>query len=162
MHIRDEHLRKKNKLFLRQCAFGVNAESASNRMPSRPSSTAPSTVDIVMAGPSDDQLPTGSVAAETDSGTRSTQSIIHLTSQLIAALKLDEDVDLTVSHSNKVSCRIGDIFNFESTHWIMSHRLSAVGSLEDEMELYNLLNLDASGDLDADVDDCFASVFTVD
>jgi len=30
------------------------------------------------------------------------------------------------------------------------------------MELYNLLNLDASGDLDVDVDDCLASVFTVD
>jgi len=162
MHIRDEHLRKKNKSFLRQRAFGVNAESASNQVPSRPISTPPSTMDVVMAGPLDDQLPAGSVAVETDSRSRSTQSITHLTSQLIAALKLDEDIDLPASHTNTMSCCIGDIFNFESTHWIMSHRLSAVGSLEDEMELYNLLNLDTSGDLDVDVDDCLASVFTVD
>jgi len=85
-----------------------------------------------------------------------------LTSHHIAALKLNEDIDLPASHTNTMSCCIGDIFNFESTHWIMSHWLSAVGSLEDEMELYNLLNLDASGDLDVDVDDCLASVFTVD
>lgn len=80
MHIRDEHLRKKNKLFLRQCAFGVNAESASNQVPSCPISTPSSTMDVVMAGPLDNQLPTGSVAAETDSRSRSTQSITHLTS----------------------------------------------------------------------------------
>lgn len=57
--------------------------------------------------------------------------------------------------------RVVELFDFTSPHWIQFAQRGAMGSLEDEMELYDLLDADADGDLDYDLDDCLESVLTV-
>jgi hypothetical protein len=54
---------------------------------------------------------------------------------------------------------IQDLFDFSSNHWVAAAQQSAIGSLEDEMKFYDLLDLDAAGDLNHDLDDVIESVF---
>jgi len=44
------------------------------------------------------------------------------------------------------------LFDFTDSHWVHLYENSARRSFEDELELYELLDLDAEGEEDADVD----------
>jgi hypothetical protein len=55
-----------------------------------------------------------------------------------------------------------DLFDFSKVHWVKFQEASAVGSLEEEFELYQLLDLDAPSDpeLDLDLDDSIEDILT--
>ncbi len=57
---------------------------------------------------------------------------------------------------------ISILFHFEaSKHWVSAAQRSVHGSLEQEMEYYDFLDLDAAGEpnLDYDINDCIDSIF---
>jgi hypothetical protein len=98
---------------------------------------------------------------------RSTESLHTLMKRHIAMLNLEEVVcgstaaDANMTDSTATEKRkIVDCFDFSSDTWTMFFQRSAMGSLEDKMELYDLLDLDAEEDLDYDIDDCVESILT--
>lgn len=64
---------------------------------------------------------------------------------------------------NKVE--IADLFDFSTNYWGEYEQRTGSISLDEEMELYELLDLDASGhadlDLDPDLDDTVANIFNM-
>jgi hypothetical protein len=52
-----------------------------------------------------------------------------------------------------ISNPISELFNFKKNHWVSLHEQSASCSLDEELEFYELLNLDARDeDVNLDVD----------
>lgn len=47
---------------------------------------------------------------------------------------------------------LSDLFDFSSEHWVRSSEAAGNRGLQDELDLYELIDLDASGELDTDVD----------
>ncbi|CAA7263740.1 unnamed protein product [Cyclocybe aegerita] len=162
LHIRDEYLRDNTPHSLRKRRFGVLAEktkaatgvSTSGPLPSTP--TVPSGGDVIMAEvPTAEEDPAAEAASESGQlqTPSTTQAIRDISSQLISMLDDDDDSDYVYP----TGITIGSLFDFTSTHWVGSQRMSAVGSLEAEMEYYDILDLDAIGDLEPDIDICETS-----
>ncbi|KAJ3497528.1 hypothetical protein NLJ89_g10338 [Agrocybe chaxingu] len=162
LHIRDEYLRDNTPRSLRKRRFGVLAEktkavtgaSTSGPLPSTP--TVPSGGDVIMAEvPTVEEDPVAEAASESDQlqPQSTTQAIQDISTQLISMLDDDDDADYVYP----TGITIGGLFDFTSTHWVGSQRMSAVGSLEAEMEYYDILDLDAIGDLEPEIDICETS-----
>lgn len=90
-----------------------------------------------------------------------TASLDTISSQLVDMVEEDVDVEgSSFTPSRRIP--IFELFAFDNNHWVGQARRSAIGSLEDEMEYYKLLDLDADGEpevLDYDIDDTLHSVF---
>ncbi|KAF9041598.1 ribonuclease H-like domain-containing protein [Panaeolus papilionaceus] len=56
---------------------------------------------------------------------------------------------------------MSDLFDFTSNSWVSFQQASALGCVEDEMKLYELLDLDADGEFDYDLNDSMDSILTV-
>ncbi|KAI9457355.1 ribonuclease H-like domain-containing protein [Lactarius psammicola] len=156
MHIRDEHLEKEVKCGLRKRLFGALAENPATQTHSMPSTPVLPASDLF-----------SSQAAAPPPVPKSTESLHMLTQRHIAMLdeNVHTDMDNTAAGANNINYStekrmIVDRFDFSSDTWTAFFQRSAMGSLEDEMELYDLLDLDAEGDLDYDLDDCVESIFT--
>ena len=55
-------------------------------------------------------------------------------------------------------CTIFELFDFSKTHWTTLYSKTALRSFDEELQAYELLDLDAQGEDDVDVDDVTASV----
>ena len=55
-------------------------------------------------------------------------------------------------------CTIFELFDFSKTHWKTLYSKTALRSFDEELQAYKLLDLDAQGEDDVDVDDVTASV----
>lgn len=53
---------------------------------------------------------------------------------------------------------IADLFDFNNEHWAQKFEESALRTFKQELEIYKLLDLDADGDLDIEVDESTAQV----
>jgi hypothetical protein len=56
------------------------------------------------------------------------------------------DCDATIN-----SVRIDQLFNFSADHWVSMYSKSPLRSFDEELELYKLLDLDAEGEDDNDI-----------
>ena len=65
--------------------------------------------------------------------------------QLIEAVELDNE-EPPESSPNALSIPIKDLFDFTQSYWVDSYSKLAMRGLQDELELYELLDLDAEGD----------------
>lgn len=87
--------------------------------------------------PSNTSIPSN----EESTFTAATGLLQALSSRLIDLIADDSDVAGTPpSRGTKVT-----IQNFDDNHWVGLARRSAIGSLQNEMEYYDLLDLDAEG-----------------
>ena len=68
-----------------------------------------------------------------------------------------------VQMPSRISSPISELFNFKKNHWVSLHEQSASCSLDEELEFYELLNLDAPGgeDVNLDVDSTLDSVLHI-
>jgi len=62
------------------------------------------------------------------------------------------DADDADGITSIISIKIADLFNFTNRAWIPMHERSASRSLDEELELYELLDVDAPGDDDINVE----------
>jgi hypothetical protein len=76
------------------------------------------------------------------------------------------DADQDEEDAQTFSCvpwqvSISKLFDFTKAHWVSKHERSASRSLNEELELYELLDLDAPGeeDVDLEIDPTLDSVF---
>ena len=137
MHVRDEHMRRGTASRLKRF-FGTkpNPDNASDPPPATPAE-ADRDMDLETTNdPSIRTIPTD-INADNDKFQDITQSFIHM---------VDDDVDidsiLAASSSLVISIKISDLFDFNRRHWIANQERSASHSLDEEMELYELLDLD--------------------
>jgi len=61
-------------------------------------------------------------------------------------------VDYGSEHQRWSPIRVSDLFNFDSTEWVNRYSHFANLSFDEELELYELLELDADGENDPDID----------
>jgi hypothetical protein len=73
----------------------------------------------------------------------------------------DEDEDAHMFSCIPWQVSISELFDFNKGHWVSTHERSASRSLNEELELYELLDLDAPGeeDVDLEIDPTLDSVF---
>ena len=84
----------------------------------------------------------------------------EITQSFMQMVDDDVDIDSIPAASSSITIKISDLFDFNRRHWIAEQERSASRSLDEEMELYELLDLDAAGeeDMDAPVDDTVNSL----
>jgi hypothetical protein len=91
----------------------------------------------------DTDTPVGDSAADAVSvGPPSMHGIIQ---ELIEAVETDDE-ELPVPSPNALSISIRDLFDFMQLYWVEAYGKLAMRGLQDELELYKLLDLDAKGD----------------
>jgi hypothetical protein len=65
--------------------------------------------------------------------------------ELIEAVENDDD-EAPAPSPNVLSIPIRDLFNFTQPYWVEAYDKMAMQGLQDELQLYELLDLDADGD----------------
>ena len=60
------------------------------------------------------------------------------------------DKDQTVASPQNFT--LASLFDFTVDYWLKSSKVTGYWGLQDELELYELMDMDASGELDTDVD----------
>ncbi|KAF8660710.1 hypothetical protein AX16_001567 [Volvariella volvacea WC 439] len=156
MHIQDEHIQNNTKEYLRKRRYGVLAEhkmnSASTTLSPDPSTSIP-TSPITSATECDSNT-TADTSITGYIGTKSTQKALkELTSSLIEKVNNDEDDPLPVQSDEKIQVLLHKLFDFSTQEWVFCQLSTAVGTLDDEMTVYELYDLETVSDLVLDVED---------
>lgn len=141
MHLRDEHLRKgtTKARFSRNITSHTSADQLPpNALPH--TSTAPTAAETNPSTSHD-------VAndPETSTGSNSFRNIVN---QLVESVA-DDNRDDGVSFCEK-KVKISVLFDFENSHWKAITQAHALRSLREELELHELIDLDADGEADPD------------
>jgi hypothetical protein len=71
--------------------------------------------------------------------------------RLVREDNLDNDT-VTTPRTIGRPVSIQELFDFRSVHWVDSYAKSARRSFDEELELYELLDFDAEGEEDVDID----------
>jgi hypothetical protein len=69
----------------------------------------------------------------------------RIVQELIEAVETDND-ELPEASLDAFSIPIRDLFDFMQSYWVEAYDKLAMRGLQDELELYELLDLDADGD----------------
>jgi hypothetical protein len=150
MHIRDGHMcngrvKERMKRF-----FGKEKESQTNTPLADPVSQQPSTPPP----PPTDEMGMD-IATEIDPDLPSQGGIADEFNQITESFGRQasgDDNDGSEGMPSVISIEIAQLFDFTNRAWIPSHERSASRSLDEELELYELLDLDAPGEEDIDVE----------
>ena len=109
------------------------------------------TDDAMVIDPTSQQSPDG-FADESDQFNKLTSSF--------GRQAAGDDNDRDGQMPSEISIKIEDLFNFTNTGWVAVHERSASQSLDEELELYELLDTDAPGhdDINVEIDPALDSV----
>lgn len=122
----------------------IGRENPANQATRDPNSQIPISTELNPALP---------YAAPT-SGRNSTDSITTLTDEMIRNLAADDDENEAYNYTPDLNMgfpvTLKDLFDFSSLAWSLDKRYNAIRSLDEELEFYQLLELDAVGDEDID------------
>lgn len=159
MHLRDEHLRLGTKKDVKRRAFGIWSDNA--RQVEEPASGDDNQVPTLPAVQSTQSTPTANTRTNTSRISSTNRSLHAITGNLTALADADDDVSITPSNGS-ISIKLTNLFKSDNPHWTAFQQRSAVGSLQDELEAYELLDLDAPGedDLDFDIDPAIENILT--
>jgi hypothetical protein len=152
MHIQDEHMLKETKVQMKQM-FIKRTETAHASSSAQPI--------VVPEGP----LITESVINPQllDASINNTPQVAQLQSndrfgdmaaQHVLSAKEDETDHEPVAVANIIghSVKLVELFNFTDSHWVQVYEQAAHRSFEEELELYELLDLDDKGEEETNVD----------
>ena len=159
LYLREEHLQAKTvKTRLKRsfsAALGEDSVAASELSSpiiiSSPSTDIVIDDDVTDAKPApvpevsivqDTSIPCGDAIADSarQLGMRS------VVQELIEAVEIEDDEPLPELSSEALSICIKDLFDFTELYWVEAYDKLAMRGLQDELELYELLDLDAEGD----------------
>lgn len=148
LYLREEHLQAnavKNRLKRKFGAIAPETPSEAHPMsPENPSESHPMFVDNPIS------LPNPSHTAVPDDGgentTRNVERSIHgIVNMLVNAVEMDNDLPPTpISRSMLIP--IKDLFDFTQVYWVEAYEKHGMWGLQEELELCELLDLDAEGD----------------
>ncbi|KAJ3713958.1 ribonuclease H-like domain-containing protein [Lentinula raphanica] len=150
MHIRDEHLAKEESKRLKRHFGQVRQEHNQSPTPAATSATA---------GASDG---TGSIGRTSGNDDREEEDEFReITNTMGFMLDDDRDIDFNLQFPSRLQIPIRDLFDFQSTAWVETHNRRAMQSLEEEMEFYELVDLDGEGSqggIDVAIDEALAAI----
>ena len=177
MHIRNEHAHKQTKKRLKR-VFQVRTDAemaaAALAVPSGTSDSTPSQPPVNTLLPQPARLaannPEESETSEDDDGnivvpqaggslsqhatasrSRSTNSFRSMVEQQIQSVDDDETDCAPVRPSTIGLVPIVSLFDFTRFHWVEMFSKSSIRSFDEELQLYEMLDLDADGEEDVDV-----------
>lgn len=146
MHARDAILRTAEaKAEVRKhISTQIVCENSPNQFTRDPNSQTPTSTEPNSALPH----------ATPSSGRNSTESLTTLTDEMIRNLAADDDENEAYGHTQNLNTgfpvTLKNLFDFDSLAWSLDKRYNAIRSLDEELEFYQLLELDAVGDEDID------------
>lgn len=155
MHIRDERARNGTKQRLKRI-FGdrkatTNPASAADvphvTTPVPVEQTAPLAAATITEDYDDD---TADDSDESDEDTEDPETFSGMVHNLTSAVT-EDDEDCEPVDTNFQRTTIEALFDFTEEHWVQLHTRSAMSSFDDELALYQMLDLDAEGEDDPDV-----------
>ena len=146
LFLREEHLQARSVQTRLKRSFGTAfGEDSSNQTTSPPDPTATaaakSTPTAEVSNAQDASTPQGDNVAESISH----PSIRGIVQGLIQSVEIDNSKPADPSPGT-LSIPIKDLFDFTQTYWVQAYDKLAMRGLQDELELYELLDLDAEGD----------------
>lgn len=142
MHIRDEHRAQNAKACLKR-KFGREGPNPVTEQPMTSATSFQAISDIASvdahtpADPDDNATTNHTVAADL-------REMAHSFTQMVSN---DEDAE-PVRFPSKISISIIELFDFTMSSWVERYERNAHRSLEDELEFYELIDLDAEGEED--------------
>ncbi|KAF9037773.1 ribonuclease H-like domain-containing protein [Panaeolus papilionaceus] len=181
LHLRDQSLSMETRKNLRRRVFGAPAELQAQQ--NRATSTAPP-METDQTNATGTQLQSNSRSAELSSEPAESSASTFAPPSVSAALRnlTAKHIALLADHDAAANMfedsesprfrasssggsykkrTMSDLFDFTSNSWVSFQQASASGCVEDEMKLYELLDLDADGEFDYDLDDSMDSILTV-
>ena len=154
MHIRDEHLRNGKVKDRMKRLFGRAQEPQTGTPWAHPvPRQLPTQTTLATNEPEmdiDDATP-----VEIDPESLSQDGVAGEFNQIIESfgrLARDDEDDGIEEMPSLISITIANLFNFGNRDWIPQHERTASRSLDEELELYELVDLDAQGEEDVDVE----------
>ena len=154
LYLREEHHQARSVQTRLKRTFGTALEEVSKISPPTNVGTSATTADedlecapaadAFMAHASPTPQASGSSAADSIDEQLGMQGIVQ---KLIDAVDTDNDSDEPPEPStDMISIPIRDLFDFTQSYWVEAYDKLAMRGLQDELELYELLDLDADGD----------------
>ncbi|KDQ55684.1 hypothetical protein JAAARDRAFT_208479 [Jaapia argillacea MUCL 33604] len=151
MYLRDEYTRTNGRDHLKR-QFTTAADAHPHSEASAPSAPSPSPA----TAPSSSTLQSNSSPSTTLCSGQPDNHIRTIADTLIHMADEDED-DQPHSFPSRISIKLEDLFDFTKDFWVEAHERSGTTSLQEELEVYELLDLDADGEDDTP-DDSVAAV----
>lgn len=161
MFLRDQHLQRDTKKRLKNifqgrledCNHMPSSQPPDNEGNANPSpSTATQADDL--PDPNDEPMdadPESRIARRQRLAGRSFRSIVNTHSRLTSEDETDQQ-PVTVPLTIKNRIPIQRLFDFTQSHWVEKYARHPLRSFDEELALYELLDLDGQGEADADVD----------
>lgn len=148
MHIRDEHLRKDTKTRLKR-RFATRSTSAAAPAAPEP----PPAPDSRFSDDETESIAAGSPANPTEQPAPNDRFRDMATRHINSVLE-DETDQESVRASSVIGrpLKLVELFNFGEAHWVRLYENAARRSFDEELAMYELLDLDAEGEEEADID----------
>jgi hypothetical protein len=143
MHIRDEHVRKEAKTRMKRL-FTARAQSAGLTGAPNP---------VAEAAPVDPTHPDDADVAAAPQHEDTPSGLAEIIGEQTLRVAEDETDQMPVTVCTIIRRPVGlnQLFDFTDTHWVERYEKTARPSFDEELELYELLDLDADGDDNVDV-----------
>jgi hypothetical protein len=154
MHIRDEHMQKETKtrmkrMFVQRTESARAAASSSQHLP------IPEAPPIAAdSQPSDTSSVDNTTSQHHTSQPQSNDPFSDMVTRHTQSSQEDETDREPVAVANVIgrSVKLVELFNFSDSHWVQVYENAAQWTFDEELELYELLDLDAEGEEEANID----------
>ena len=150
LYLREEHLRARSVQTRLKRSFGtVDDPSVQTTTPNAITTPVPISTESAATAetPMSQDTPTPAVPAggSTEPVSTGPPSMRGIIQELIEAVEID-DKDPPEPSPDALSIPIKNLFDFTESYWVEAYSKLAMRGLQDELELYELLDLDAEGD----------------
>jgi hypothetical protein len=155
LYLREEHLRARTVQTRLKRSFGTalhedpsgQASSSTNVTTATTTATAAANAESAPTteAPMAQEAPTLTGDSATDSDSVGPPSMRGIIQELIEAVEIDDE-EPPEPNPEALSIPIKDLFDFSQSYWVEAYGKLAMRGLQDELELYELLDLDAEGD----------------
>ena len=151
MHIRDEHMQKETKTRMKHM-FIQRTESARPAALSAQPLPIPEPPSIITTSPADPQPSNASNANVPQP--QSNDRFSDMATRHMQSAEEDETDREPVTAVNVIGrlVKLVELFNFTDSHWVQSYEKAVRHSFDEELELYEVLDMDAEGEEEANVD----------
>jgi hypothetical protein len=152
LHIRDEytkntHAKQRLKRHIAGAPRSTAVHSTASASPAAPTPTLPLSHSTQTAGEGERE------DSASSAGPVAEGSLQAIADRLISMA--NEDCDENGEDEpfpSTLSFTLADLFDFSDNYWVKSSEATGNRGLQDELDLYELVDLDASGELDTDID----------
>ncbi|KAE9388777.1 hypothetical protein BT96DRAFT_947352 [Gymnopus androsaceus JB14] len=148
MHVRDEHLANQTAKRVKR-EFGLAREEHLAKIQQ---ASVPTVISPALESPAPAESITPAISSEADTEDDIEDEFHEITAGMEAMADDDDDVELDLlGFLSQLSIPLESLFEFTSLSWIDVHNISAVRSLAEELEFYELADEDGDGGAGIDV-----------